>query len=88
MRLTNDYAVCAAANPAQGSGGIGLLLTWLFDYVSGKMHQEIVLELPQCEECHQRGRGPRVKHLDFDRRIATFIVHRSFGRALEAQKPS
>ena len=40
MRLTNDYAVCAAANPAQGSGGIGLLLTWLFDYVSGKMHHE------------------------------------------------
>jgi hypothetical protein len=24
------------ANPLQGGGGIGLLLTWLFDYVSGK----------------------------------------------------
>jgi hypothetical protein len=70
------------ANP-RGGGGIGLLLTWLFDYVSGKMHQEIVLELPQCEECYQRAREPRVKHLDFDRRIATFIVHRSFRRALD-----
>src|SRR5438128_7771376 len=76
------------ANPAQGGGGIGLLLAWLFDYVSGKMHQEIVLEVPQCEECHQRGRCPRVKHLDFDRRIATFIVHRSFRRALESPSSS
>jgi hypothetical protein len=76
------------ANPTQVGGGIGLLLTWLFDYAAGKMHQQIVLEVPQCEECHQRGRGPRVKHLDFDRRIATFVVHRSFKRALEAPKHS
>ena len=48
-------------NP-QGGGGIGLLLTWLFDYASGKMHQEVVLEVPQCEECHQRGRDLRVSY--------------------------
>ncbi len=53
-----------ATNPAQGDGGIGLLLTWLFDYVSGKMHQEIVLEVPQCAECHEQGRDLRVHHLD------------------------
>ena len=74
-------------NP-QGGGGIGLLLTWLFDYASGKMHQEVVLEVPQCEECDQRGRDLRVKHVDFDRRVVTFIVHRSFRRALEATKAS
>ncbi len=67
---------------------MGLLLTWLFDYASGKMHQEVVLEVPQCEECHQRGRDLRVKHVDFDRRMVTFIVHRSFRRALEAPKLS
>ncbi len=71
-------------NPAQGGGGIGLLLTWLFDYVSGKMHQEIVLEVPQCEECHEQGCNPRVHHLDLDRRVATFIVHQSFKQALDA----
>jgi hypothetical protein len=71
-------------NPARGTGGIGLILTWLFDYLSGKMHQEIALEVPQCEECHRRGRDFRVKHLDFDGRIATFIVHQNFRRALEA----
>ena len=49
-----------AANPAQGSGGIGLRITLLFDYVSGKTHQEILLEVPQCEECHQRVTG-RIK---------------------------
>jgi hypothetical protein len=27
-----------------------------------------------------------VKHVDFDRRMVTFIVHRSFRRALEASK--
>ncbi len=74
------------ANPAQGGGGIGLALTWLFDYVSGKMHQEICLDVPQCDECNQKGRGIRVKHVDFERRVATFIVHQNFNRALEARR--
>ena len=76
------------ANPTASGGAIGLLLTWLIDYASGKMHQEIVLEVPQCEECHQRGRDLRVKYLDYDRRVATFIVHRSFREALESPKSS
>ena len=76
-----------ATNPAQGGGGIGLLLTWLFDYVSGKMYQEIFLEVPECEECHQRGRDLRIHHLDFEGRVATFIVHRTFKQALEAARP-
>ncbi len=77
-----------ATNPAQGGGGIGLFLTWLFDYVSGKMYQEIVLEVPECEECHRRGLDLRIHHVDFDRRVATFIVHRAFKQSLEAGRPS
>ena len=75
------------AASAEG-GAIGLALTWLLDYFSGKMHQEIVLEAPQCEECHQRGRKMRVQHMDFDRRVITFIVHQNFRRALETLRPS
>lgn len=74
-----------ATNP-QGGGGIGLLLTWLFDYASGKMHQEVVVDVPLCEACHQRGRDLRVKHVDFDRRMVTLIAHRSFRAAIEAAK--
>jgi hypothetical protein len=74
------------ANATASSGAIGLVLTWLIDYASGKMYQEIVLEVPHCEECHKRRRDLRVKHLDFDRRVATFIVHRSFGQTLDARK--
>jgi hypothetical protein len=74
-------------NAGQEGGGIGLLVTWLMDYASGKMHQAISLEVPLCEECHRSGRALRVQHLDFDRRVATFIVHRNFRQALEVPKP-
>jgi hypothetical protein len=74
------------ANPSASGGLIGLLLTWLIDYAGGNMHHEIVLEVPHCEECHQRGRHLRVKYLDYERHVATFIVHRSFRQALEARK--
>ena len=74
------------ANPDPQGDGLSALLGLLFDYVSGKMHQQIFLQAPHCEECHQRRRILRVQHLDFDRRIATFIVHRNFRQALDAQK--
>jgi hypothetical protein len=76
------------ANPTESGGAIGLLLTWLIDYASGKMHQEVALEVPQCDECHQRGQNLRVRHVDFDQHIVTFIVHRNFRQALEASKSS
>ena len=68
---------------AQG-GAIGLLLTWLFDYLSGKMHQEIVMEVPYCPDCQRQGRDLRVRHVDFEQRIVTFIVHRNFRAALDS----
>lgn len=76
------------ANPTSSGGAIGLLLTWLFDYASGKMYQEVALQVPQCEECHRRGRDLRVRHVDFDRRSVTFIVHRSFRQSYEAPMSS
>jgi hypothetical protein len=70
-------------NPDGGGGAVGLLMTWLFDYLSGKMHQEINIDVPHCGDCHFRDPDLRVTHLDFDRRVATFIVHREFRDALE-----
>ena len=64
-------------------GAIGLLLTWLFDYLSGKMHQEVALDAPRCDECERGGRGLRVLHVDFERRIVIFIVHRKFRAAFD-----
>src|SRR5436190_505756 len=64
-------------------GAIGLALTWLFDYLSGKMYQEVILEVPHCDECRRNGRDLRVRHVDFERRIVTFIVHRNFTAALD-----
>jgi hypothetical protein len=71
------------ATNAQG-GAIGLLLTWMFDYLSGKMYQEVALDVPHCDECQRRGRELRVRHVDFESRIVTFIVHRNFRTALDS----
>ena len=72
-----------STQPHQAGGGLGLLITWLFDYVGGKMHQEIEIRTPQCDECKKRKQNLRVQHLDFDRRMVTFVVHRDFARALK-----
>ena len=68
-------------------GAFGLIFTWLFDYASGKMYQEISVDIPVCEECKRQRREVRLKHLDFDRQVATFIVHSQFKAAINASSP-
>src|SRR4051794_41243630 len=59
------------SSPSQVGGAVGgawgLLFTWIFDYASGKMYQEISLDIPVCDECKRQRREVRVKYLDFDR---------------------
>ncbi|HKE95002.1 MAG TPA: hypothetical protein VKB34_11890 [Povalibacter sp.] len=72
-----------SSNPMMGGGGLGIGLTWLLDLLSGKMHQEIVLRIPQCERCAAEKREVRIRSLDFENAVATLIVRREFRDALE-----
>ena len=65
-------------------GGIlALAMTWVADYVTGRMHIEIAISVPRCTACRSEEREPVVKRLDFDNRRVTFLVNREFRSALD-----
>ena len=65
-------------------GGIlALAITWMADYVTGRMRIEIAISVPRCSSCGSEGKQPVVKRLDFDNRQATFLVDRAFRAALD-----
>jgi hypothetical protein len=71
--------------PAFFRGGVvALLITWLFDYLSGRMYRVIALRIPQCDVCMGERRELRVLHTDFETAVATFVVRREFKDALDS----
>ena len=76
-----NYATDPNTGVASGAGGF--LLAKILDFISGKSHLEIAMQLPRCASCSSQHREVRVQQLDFENARATLIVHRNFRHTFE-----